>query len=448
MRLLIAGAGTIGYHLAASLASEELDVVVIDPDEQRLTNLINTVDCQTVAGNAMSPSQLEEIGIERFDLIVAVTNRDAINMIICRLAAHYGVPHKLARLRDPELSDPSCPVPLAHFGVDQVISPEGITVHHIESLIRCPGAREAMDFENGKIALRAFVVTEESSIAGLNLIELRQQLAGEYLVGGIRRGNRTVIPDGSTTLRVGDTVYIVANPNDLSRLATTFDPSAKPAYKVIISGADITGVLLARRLATSGIKVSLIERDERTAQKAAQELDPIGVEVLHGDPLNIELLLRCHPEAADFFVALTGEDELNLMSALLFRKYSTGRPIVMTQQPHHIDILESVDLDVIVNPRLLAVSSILRHIRSGMVLSVAKLGTEDAEVIELRASANCRMSKRPLREMKLPKGILVLGAMRKGELHLASGNFHVQAGDHVLLFVASNLAHKVESLFR
>lgn len=448
MRILIAGAGTIGYHLAASLAKEDLDVVVVDPNEDRLAGLINTVDCQTIAGSAMSPSQLEDLGIEHVDMLVAVTNDDAINMAICGLAKHYGVPQKLARLRDPELSSGDCPVHLGIFGIDQVISPEGITVNHIQSLISCPGAREAVDFENGRIALRALVVTEESPLAGLSLIEVRGTLSGDYLVSAIRRGAKTIIPDGQTTLRVGDTVYVVAMPDDLSRLATTFDPSAKPAYKVIISGAGIAARQLSRRLIGSGIRVTMIEIEERKALFAAQELDHLGVEVLHGDPLDVDLLLRCHPEATDFFVALTDEDERNLMAALLFRRYSTGRPVVLIQEPQHVDIMASVDLDVVINPRLLAVSEILRHIRSGMVLSVAKLSGEDAEVIELRAAKGSDITRKPLMDLRLPSGLLVVAVVRGEEVLLASGSLHIGPGDHVLLFARTDMVPRAEAMFR
>nr|MDA3961016.1 Trk system potassium transporter TrkA [Planctomycetota bacterium] len=406
MRILIAGAGTIGTNLAAALATEGQEVVVIDSSEAALARLEASVDCQTIHGNALSAQTLEDLGIRHTDLLVTVTQDDATNMAVCRLADFYNVPRKLARVRNPEFSDPNCPVPSEHFGIDHIISPEGIAVEHIRRLVRCPGVLEAVDFEGGRIALRALLVSEDSTIAGERVIDVRQHLPGSFLVAAIRRGSRVIIPGGSEQVRIGDTVYLVSAPDAVDGLVKAFNPMAHEARQVLIFGAGVTGMQLARRLAGELDRVLLIEKDHARAHRAADELDELGVEVLHGSALDVDLLGRCNLDRIDFFIALSDDDEENFMSALLFRKFGHGTPIVLTNELHYIDIMESVGLDIVINPRILASSALLRHIRGSTVLSVARLHGEEAEMLEFKASAKSAVTKLPLKDQRLPAGML------------------------------------------
>ncbi len=447
MRILIAGAGTIGSNLTAALAGEHLDVVLLDPDETHLAQIEHSVDCQIVVGSAMSPNTLEDVGIRHTDLVLAVTNQDAINMAICQLADFYGVPTKIARLRNPELANADSTIPSSQFGIDYIISPEGLTVEYIINLINCPGAREAVNFENGRIALRALTVNEECQIAGETLITMRQQLQGDYLVASIRRGHRTIIPNGQEKLRVGDTVYVICAPEMLPELSACFDPNKQIPKKVLIFGAGIAGIMLAKRLRKQHIQVTMLEPDHRLASRAALELDPIDVEVLEGSVLDVDLLGRCHVESAQAFIALSDNDERNLMGALLYRKFGNGLPIVLTNEPNYIDILESIDLDTVINPRLLAVSHMLRYIRSGNVVSVAKLGAEDVEVLEFSTSNKSKLINTPIRELKLPKGSLIAAVMRKDEMFIPGGSSEIKVNDRVLIFTRTGNVNKLSNLF-
>jgi len=447
MRIVIAGAGTIGTNLASALVKEGQDVIVIDSDERALAQLEASTDCQTVAGDATSALVLEELGLRHTDLVVAVTNDDAKNMTVCRLAEFYNVPQKLARLRNPEYTDPDCPIPSEHFGIDHIISPEGLAVELIDRLVACPGAREAIDFERGRIALRAFVVTDESPIAGERIIDIDQSIDGKFLVAAIRRSGRVIVPDGKESLRVGDTVYVVSEPDMVNRLASAFDPQARVAKNAIIAGASVTGLQVARRLAGRLQRVTVIEADERLAHRAAAELDRLGAEVLCGSPLDIDLLTRSNFDNADYFLALSDNDESNFMSALLYRKYAFGVPIVLSHQLHYMDILESVDLDMVINPRVLAVSSLLRLIRGDQVLSAAKLHSEEIEALELAVGDSAPVAGIPIAKLQLPAGILMAAVLRDQSLHIPGGAFVLRAGDRVLVFADQRGLHQVEALF-
>lgn len=447
MRILIVGAGTIGANLATVLAREGQDVVVVDTNQERLARLEASADCQIYHGDATSALALEDLGIRRTDLVVAVTERDAVNMTVCRLAEHYHTPRKLARIRNAEYAAPDCPIPPEHLGMDHIISPEALAVDHIERLVLCPGSREAIDFEHGRVALRALVVSEESTLAGEQLLHVARNLPGDFLIAAIRRGRRVIVPDGNQVLRVGDTVYLVSEPDQVPALAAAFQPDVSAARRVLIFGAGITGSLLAKRLAGQ-LRVSLIEPDLARAEQAAEELDELGVEVLHGSALDVELLSRCHVETADFFIAATPDDEKNIMSSLLFRKFGNGTPVVLTTQQDYVDILEGVDLDIVINPRTLAVSSLLGHIRGGGVVTVARLLGEQAEVIEFAVGTEAKVTKQPLKDLKLPRGMLIVAVLRGDALHIPGGDFRVQANDRVLVFLQPELAERAGPLFR
>jgi len=403
--------------------------------------------CVGVA-DATSALNLEELGIRHTDLVVAVTRDDATNMSVCRLADFHHVPRKLARVRNPEYTERDCPVPSEHFGIDHIISPEGIAVEHITRLVECPGAREAVDFERGRIALRALSVSEDSQVAGERVIDVRQQLPGDFLIAAIRRGSKVIIPGGADQLRIGDVVYLVSAPDSLPGLVPAFAPYAKAAERVVISSAGITGIQLARRLAKRVKRVVVIEPDATLAAAAADDLDQLGVEILHGSALDVELLGRVGLDTIDFFIALSDDDEENFMGALLFRKYSNGTPIVLTNQLHYMDIMESVDLEIVINPRVLAASALLRHIRGSTVLSVARLHSEEAEVLEFKTSDQSAVTRAPLMDLQLPPGLLITAVMRDNQLHIPGGSFHIRGGDRVLVFADERGIRHVEGQFR
>ncbi|TVR08383.1 MAG: Trk system potassium transporter TrkA [Planctomycetota bacterium] len=449
MRVLIAGAGTIGYHLARSLAAEGQDVVVIDPRSERLGQLENSIDCQLIHGRATSPTLLEQANIRSVDLVIAVTESDSTNMAICRLADFYRVPEKMARVRDLELAHPDCIVPSEHFGIDHIISPELLTVEHIERLVLSSGASEALDFEHGRIALRGLVVGEDSDMAGETIAAIKQRIPGAWLLAAIRRGQRMFIPSGTDTLRLGDTVYIIASPQVAERILPAFVDSVREVRSALIFGGGVAGRELARRLTGHLRRVVLIEPDEGLAQLAAEELDSLGVEVLHGSALDEDLLLRGGIDRADAFVGISRSDENNFMGALLFRKLGTGgTPIVVISQPHYVEVLESVDIDLAINPRLLAVNAILRHLRGGALLSVARLRDEDAEIVEFKLSRRCPVLNIPLKDVSLPRGSLITAVLRGHDLHIPDGAFRLQHDDRVLLFVETSSSTAIRGIMR
>ena len=423
---------------------------MLDQLEERLASIERSIDCpdSPIRSNAISPLFLEEIGIRRTDLVIALTQDDATNLTVCQLADFYHVPRRLARVRNLEYIDPKSPLPPEQFGVDYFISPEGLAVEQIGRIVACPGAVDAIDFEEGRIALRAFQVSEESSIAGETIMAIDQSTDFHCLIAVVRRGARTFVPSGQEKLRIGDTVYVVCEPDVLDRVTELFNGEVRSARKAVIYGANITGIQLARQLARQLNQVLIIEPDALKADSAAHQLDDYHVEVLHGSALDLELLTRSHVDRADYFIAVSDNDEANLTGALLFLKYGNGTPIVLTNQAHYVDILESVDLDIIINPRLLATSTILRHIRGAGVLSVAKLHHEEIEAIELQAAAQCKASKKLLRDLKLPKGILVAAVLRDQELHVPRGDFQIQPGDRVLMLGERGSHDRVSDLLR
>lgn len=366
------------------------------------------------------------------------------------MAKFYKVPQIMARIRDPELADPYSTVPSCTFGIDRIISPERLTVDHIERLINCPGAREAVDFENGRIALRGVVVNEDCPLAGESMQRIKQELLpGEYLLAAIRRGNRVIIPRGDTPLRIGDTAYLIASAKTMAKVIEGFVPGVRPARRVIIAGSGVTGLALARRLGPKLDRVILIEPDEVQAERAAIALDHKGVEVLLGSALDEDLLVRLGPENFDHFIGIGTDDEKNVMGALLFRKNGGGgEPIVMTGQPHYLDVLETLDLELAINPRALAVSEILGHIRGGSILNVAKLQIEDAEVLEIKIDDDSDFCGKQVKNLRPALGHLVAAVLRDRDVHIPDGEFEILSGDKVLIFVGAKAHTSLMKLLR
>ncbi len=437
MRILIVGAGTIGTRLAAVLVGEGHDVVLVDSDAGRQARLDGTIDCQLVTGLATSPRTLEEAGIRGCDVMIAVTGVDEVNMVACRLAEHYGVAQRLARLRMPEYTGAKPPVPLAFLGIHAVFSPEGLAVDLVERVIATPGAVEAVDFADGRLALRGFMVTAGHPLLNGTLAEISSLLPDGCRVLARKRGDQAVIPGGADRLAADDIIYLLGPRAQVAAMSALFAPDSRPARSVVIFGAGIMGVELARRLAPHMQRVVLFGPDPTRARRAAELLDPLGVEVVEGSVLDLDLLRHVGVERADHLVTLSDDDENNLMAALLYRKHGQGLPILMTQKNHYAEMFELLGFPVVIEPRALATGAILRFLRGGTITALARLHHDDVDVIEAHLTEASRLVGRPLNRLRPPGGLRVVAVIGTDQVAVPDGNTVLAAGDRVLVTIDS-----------
>jgi len=446
MNIILVGAGAVGFNLAKQLTQEGHDVAVIERDLRVLETVRDQLDVMAVRGHGSNPRILEEAGVREADMMIAVTDSDEVNVVVCLLADRFGVKHKIARVRSSDLSESNTLFRDRPLPIDLIVNPETITVDLVLKLIETPGATDAVDFADGEILLRGFNVPPDAPIANRTLAELREAWEGEafLVLCVLREGKTLIIPRGDEVLQPNDEIYVMLPQHTLPLLLPMVNRRSNEVRRVAIYGAGTRGRSLAVALEGRGIDVVLIEPDPGRADLAAAELER-GL-VLRGHATELEILTEANIETVSFFIAAYDNDELNLLAALLAKKNGAARAIVITGEPDYVAVMKSIDIHVVVNPRLVTVGAILRHVRRGRTITVAKLSDSGAEAVESVVAKGSAIVGRPLREAKLPKGAIVGAIWREREVIIPTGETVVQPGDDLVVFALPEAVSRVQSL--
>ena len=446
MNIVIVGGGVVGSNLAEDLSSTGHQVSIVDRDPNIIRRCSERMDVLGIEGSGGSPSVLKRAGIADAEMVIAVTSVDEVNLVICMLANQFGVKHKIARIRNEEYSGPDAAFDAKAIGIDSIISPEGVIVEELLNVLAIPGSSDVATFAEGKVLLVTFVVEADAPLAGKRLMELREASSmAAFLVVALIRDEQTIIPKGDDRIEAGDHIAVMVNADTLPLVLPIISRRVAPCRRVIISGADIIGLRLARELEQRMERVVLIERDAQLAEEAARKLP--NTLVLHGEATEPEILREADAERCDFFMALSRDDEYNLLSSLMARRSKVARVACLSISPSYVPVLTSIGLDVVVNPRLVTVGEILRYVRNGPVHTVTRLKESDAEVIEMEVVAKSRALTRPLKELNFPAGAILSAVIRDDEMHIPGGNFKLNQGDVVIVFCLPEAIPKIEKLF-
>lgn len=446
MKILIVGAGAVGFNLAKQLSKEGHDISVVERDLELVRRITEKLDVFVVSGSASSPTVLEEAGIKSADIVLAVTNSDEINMVVCMLSHSYGVKSKIARIRNPEFSGEQVALHQNEFHIDHVVNPETITINSIFNIIGTPGAIYVADFTEGDILLRGFSVPSDAPIVGKRLSELKEVEASDsFLIVAIQRNEEMVIPTGETKLMPHDNIFVLIARGALPYFLPMVNRRADEVEKVILHGVNRASLELAKMLEDQKIGVTIIEPDKEKTQQAATVLHKTIV--LQGSALDIDLLKEASIDIADFFVAMSENEQSNILSSLLAKKLGAKKAIVLTEDPAFVPIINSLGMDIVINPRLITVGSILQHIRRGRTLSVVKFHNSEAEAMELIAEENSKIVNKPLKDISFPHGSILGAVVRDGMMQIPTGNTVVYPGESVIVFALPNAIEKVQSLF-
>ncbi len=446
MRILILGAGDVGFHLAQQLAQEGHDVVVIEQDRERARLIQDTMDALVVEGNGASLATLEQAGIARTDLLLAVTSQDEINLMACLSAAQYEVPTRIARVSKPDYYDHTGILPPERLGVDLMINPERECALETYQLLQSAAATEFAQFEGGLVQLIGVRVKPGAPVAGHRLIEIARRATHlRALVVAIARDGQTIIPSGTTRIEAGDQVFIMGEPNHLPEILPLAGYPRFNLKRVVIAGGSRECEFLARMLEEHRIGCTILERDRRRALQLAESLD--RTLVLHGDATDLELLEMEAVGEADGFVAYTGNDETNLLSCLLAKNLGTRKVVSLIDRFDYLPLVSRVGVDASVSPRLAAVNAILSYVRRGSVLAVATLKGTSAEGIEFDVPATYPHAGIPLSDVKLPTGSLIGAIIRGDRVIIPRGTDAVRVGDRVIVFTNREALRRVEELF-
>lgn len=446
MKILIVGAGAVGFNLAMQLSKEGHDISVIEKSQDLVRRISEKLDVRVVSGSASSPTILEAAEIKDTDMVLAVTNSDEINMVACMIAHNYGVKTKIARIRSPEFNDDQPFIHQNGFHIDHVVNPEKITVNSILNIIGTPGAIYVADFTEGDILLRGFNVPDDAPLAGKKLSELKEiESTDSFLIVAIQRNEEMVIPTGETKILPRDNIFVLVAKAALPYFLPMVNRRADEVEKVVIYGVNRASIELAKKLEDQKIGVTIIEPDRDKTQQAATTLDKTII--LQGNALDIDLLKESSIDSADFFVAVSESEQTNILSALLAKKLGAKKAIVLTVDPAFVPIINSLGMDIVINPRLITVGSILQYIRRGHTLSVVKFQQSEAEAIELVAVEGSKIVGKPLREIPFPQGSILGAIVREGAMHIPAGNTIINPDERVIVFALPNAIEKVQSLF-
>lgn len=443
---MILGAGDVGLHLAQQLALENHDVVVVEQDRERVRRSQDFLDALVIEGNGASLTTLEQAGIAKTDLLLAVTSQDEVNLMACLSAAQYEVPKRIARVSKPDYYDHTGILPPERLGVSLMINPERECALESYQLLQSSAAAEFAQFENGLVQLIGLRVKPDAPVAGKRLLEIGKTTQKvRALVVAISRGRETIIPTGATRIEPGDQVFILGEPRHMPDVLPLAGYSRFDLRRVVIAGGSREAWFLAHMLEEHKIGCTVIESDRRRAVDLAEDLGRSLV--LHGDATDLELLEMEGIGDADGFVAYTGSDETNLLSCLLAKNLGTRRVISLVERFNYIPLVSRVGVDAAVSPRMSAVNAILTHVRRGSVLAVATLKGTRAEGIEFDVSSRFPYAGIPLAKVKLPPGSLIGAIIRGNRVIIPGGGDSVRIGDRIIVFVVPESLRQVEDLF-
>ncbi len=452
MKILILGAGTVGTSVAAALASENVDITVVDTDALRLRELSEKIDLRTVHGHASHPNVLAHAGAEDADLVIAVTNSDEVNIIACQVCdALYKTPTKIARVREAEyLAHPEL-TSRGRSSIDLVISPEQQVTRHVQRLIEHPGALQVLEFADGRAQLVAVRALSGGALVGHQIRELRGHLPPtvDTRVAAIFRRGRPIAPEGNTVIEPDDEVFFLADRKNIRIVMSELRRADKPVRGIFLAGGGNIGRSLARSLENTH-NVKILERSRERSKVLAESLQ--NSIVLVGDCADEDLLREENIDQTDVYCALTNDDEANILSAMLAKRLGCPRVISLINRPAYAELVEGGSIDIAVSPQQVTLSALLTHVRQGTMVRVHSLRRGAAEAIEAVAIGDRRTSRvigRAVEELELPPGTTIGGIVRGEKLMIAHHDVIIEPGDHLILFLVDKRQLKqVELLFR
>jgi len=445
MRVVVVGAGEVGFNIADTLSREGNDVIVIDRDEERLKVLSDTLDVETILGSGSSPRVLKKARLEQSEMILAVTDSDETNIVACLIAsAQSKVPFKIARIRAPDLNKDSIIFDREHLDIDLCINPERESVKHVINLLEYSGASEVIDFAGGRIKLIAFPIEGDCIAVGRRLRELNGMFEGHLLVASITRQSEPFVPTGKTVIEEHDTVFVFAESSTIRDVLQFFGRSTEASERIFIMGGGTTGLMLAEALEKKGIFTKIIEKRQDRCETLASALD--RAVVLHGDGTSQNLLKEENIQDADYFIAVTDDEEANILGALLAKRFGAKRSISLIKKVDYTPLVSTVGIDGVMNPRHATIGAMLHYIRKGKVISATPVGDENTEAVEFVALETSKIINRPLRDIAFPEGSIVGAILRDDRVIIPSGDTVILPGDHVILVAIRSAIPAVEKL--
>lgn len=448
MKIIIAGGGEVGFHLAKLLSYESQDITLIDPNKRSLQYADNNLDIKTVRGTGTSITTLKEAEVQNADLIIAVTSSETTNITICAFAKQLGCKHSIARISNNEFVNQKKEIHFEKLGVDELISPNLLATEEIEHLVNQSAFNDAYKFEKGLLSLVGILLPSNAPLIGKSVAEVGQQFQElDFMAVAIQRRNeeRTIIPRGDTIFEKGDQIYLITNGVSEAKLYELAGKQRERLKRIMILGGSIIGIKVARRLSQKGYDVKLFEINKEKAYELADELP--NVLIINGDGRDGVLLEEENIRATDVFLSVTNDDETNMMACMMAKKKQAKKTIAITNNMDYYPLMRAAGIDSLINKKILAANSIFKHIRKGNIATTMLLSNTNAEILEFIIKQDSEIIGKKIRDIEFPRSAIIGGVIRKGIGYIPLGGFDIQAEDHIIVCCLTEAIKKIEKLF-
>jgi trk system potassium uptake protein TrkA len=445
MRIVVAGAGAVGSHLAKMLSQENHDIILLDPDESKLRQVGSTLDVMTRTGSATSIPDLLDTNIKKADLFIAVAKTEEINITAAILGKRLGAKKTIARIDNQEYLYAKYREHFIDLGIDYMIYPEKIAAREIVGLLHQTGSTDIADFSKGLLSLFAIKLEEDAKIIGKTLNQLMEEEdSTDYRAVAVTRFGKTLIPNGEYSFQIGDLVYIISNQKDIESLLTYSGKKQFEVRDIMILGGSRIGTLAARDLGGHH-NVKLIERNREKSYMLSNMLN--NTLVINGDGRDYNLLMEEGLDKMDAFISVTGDSEINILSCMLAKKLGVRKTIAEVENIDYIALAENMGIDTIINKKLISASRIFRFTTSDSVTAVRCLTGTNAEVLEFVVKPDSKITQGALNKINFPKDSMIGGVVRDDKGFIANGYTLIKPGDKVVVFALPSVITKVAKFF-
>ncbi|MFZ9002624.1 MAG: Trk system potassium transporter TrkA [Robiginitalea sp.] len=448
MKIIIAGAGEVGFHLAKLLSYESQDITLIDSDKESLSYAESHLDIRVLKGDATSISILNDAQVSQSDLVIGVTSSETTNITLCLLAKQLGSKKTIARISNTEFLDYKELIKFSEMGIDELISPEELAATEIKLLLSQSAFNDTYEFEEGRLIMVGVSLPSGAPFVGKTVQEAAQIFPELHFmpIALQRRGTQfTLIPRGNTQFREEDQVYFITDRKGVEELYKLTGKKKEEIRNVMILGGSKVGTKAARDLCEQRFNVKIIEKDKNKAFEIADMLP--NALVINGDCRNVELLEEESLESMDAFIAVTGNSETNIMSCLVAKSKHIKKTIALVENMDYFQISHSIGVDTLINKKLLAANNIFRYVRKGEVVALTRLNNLNAEILEFVVKSSSEVNGELIRELDFPREASIGGVIRQGKGLIALGDFRIQEGDRVVVCCLPSAIPRIEKLF-
>ncbi len=448
MKIIIAGAGEVGFHLAKLLSYEAQEITLIDTDKESLAYADSHLDIRVLRGDATSISVLQDAKVGASDLVIGVTASETTNLTFCLLAKQLGSKKTIARISNTEFVDSKELIKFDELGIDELISPEELAASEIQLLLNQSAFNDTYEFEEGLLTMVGVFLPKTAPFVGKMVKEAAKIFPELHFmpIALQRMGTQyTLIPRGDTVFKEGDQVYFVTNKGGVDDLYKLTGMQKRDIKNVMILGGSKVGYKTARDLCSKKFNVKLVEKDKEKAFDVADDIP--NALVINGDGRNVELLEEESLESMDAFIAVTGNSETNIMSCLVAKSRGIKKTIALVENMDYFQLSQSIGIDTLINKKLLAANNIFRYIRRGEVLALTRLNNLNAEILEFEVKSTSAVNGEIIRELNFPREAIIGGVIRDGEGLIALGDFKITQGDKVVVCALPKAIPRIEKLF-